>query len=71
MHPGSSRFRSFKAEKRAIPATGFVDGSFVQQFLDLSPAEQDKVMAGRNEYEKLQVEKTEIVRLLEEVGRLH
>jgi hypothetical protein len=66
-----SRFRSFKADKRSIPSTGFVDGSFVQQFLDLSPSKQDEIMNGRSEYEKLSVGKNEVVKVLEEVGRLH
>ncbi|GAA5939977.1 uncharacterized protein JCM15063_004361 [Sporobolomyces koalae] len=64
-------FRSFRADKRSTPSRGFVDGSFVQQFLDLEITEQDRVMAGRTEFEKLDVDKNEIVRVLEEVGRLH
>lgn len=65
------RFRSFKADKRSITSSGFVDGTFVQQFLDLPLSEQDRIMGGRNEYEKLTMEKEEVVRVLEEVGRLH
>jgi len=65
------RFRSFKVEKRSIPSSGFVDGTFVEQFLDLPAPEQDEIMGGRNEFEKLSAEKSEVIRVLEEVGRLH
>ncbi|GAA5997405.1 hypothetical protein JCM5350_003830, partial [Sporobolomyces pararoseus] len=64
-------FRSFKIEKRSIPSSGFVDGSFVQQFLDLSATEQDQIMEGKSEFEKLPADKNEVIRVLEEVGRLH
>ncbi|GAA5952645.1 hypothetical protein JCM3765_002231 [Sporobolomyces pararoseus] len=64
-------FRSFKIEKRSIPSSGFVDGTFVQQFLDLPAAEQDQIMEGRSEFARLQAEKNEVIRVLEEVGRLH
>ncbi|GAA6009649.1 hypothetical protein JCM11491_001047 [Sporobolomyces phaffii] len=64
-------FRSFKAENRTVPSKGFIDGSFVQQFLELSAGEQDKIMGGRTEFERLSASKGELVRVLEEVGRLH
>ncbi|GAA5851088.1 hypothetical protein JCM3766R1_006484 [Sporobolomyces carnicolor] len=65
-------FRSFKIEKRQTRSTGFVDGTFVEQFLDLSSELQDEIVQGRNEFERLHVkDKSELIKVLEEVARLH
>lgn len=70
-HTASSRYRAFKADKLKTPSTGFIDGDFVQSFLDLSKDVQEQVMQGKSEHERLTVDKAEIVRLLEEVARVH
>ncbi|GAA5820215.1 hypothetical protein JCM10212_006784 [Sporobolomyces blumeae] len=70
-HLSQETYRSFKSERRSTPSTGFVDGTFVQQFLDLSTADQVRVVEGRNEHEKLVASRDDIVRVLEEVARLH
>ncbi|GAA6057980.1 hypothetical protein JCM3770_004597 [Rhodotorula araucariae] len=64
-------FRAFKSDKTTLPGLGFVDGSFVEQFLDLAPEEQEQVVAGQSEHERLDVGREEVGRLLEEVARLH
>ncbi|GAA6052742.1 hypothetical protein NBRC10513_006811 [Rhodotorula toruloides] len=64
-------YRAFKADKVKTPSTGFIDGDFVQSFLDLSKDVQEQVMQGKSEHERLTVDKAEIVRLLEEVARVH
>ncbi|BGP20195.1 hypothetical protein JCM10213_005951 [Rhodosporidiobolus nylandii] len=64
-------FRSFKSDKHTSPAAGFIDGTFVEQFLDLSAAQQDEVVRGQSEHETLSLGREEVVRLLEEVARAH
>lgn len=65
------RFRSYKSDKVVSPAAGFVDGAFVERFLDLDEAEQERVLAGRSEPEKLDVAREEVIALLEEMARTH
>lgn len=65
------RYRAFKADKATTPSAGFVDGVFVEQFLDLSEAEQERVVQGASEHERLSLARHEVVRLLEEVARVH
>lgn len=67
----SRRFRSFKADKLRLPSAGFIDGSFVELFLDLSRSEQDAVLAGQSEHEAMKEGREEVVRVLEEVARAH
>ncbi|BGP43549.1 hypothetical protein JCM10449v2_007590 [Rhodotorula kratochvilovae] len=64
-------YRAFKSDKTTQQSAGFVDGSFVEQFLDLTPEEQEKVVAGQSEHERLDVGREEVGRLLEEVARVH
>ncbi|GEM11024.1 DNA damage-binding protein 1 [Rhodotorula toruloides] len=64
-------YRAFKADKLKTPSAGFIDGDFVQSFLDLAENMQAQVMQGKSEHQRLGVEKAEIVRLLEEVARVH
>ncbi|GAA5985538.1 hypothetical protein JCM10908_007016 [Rhodotorula pacifica] len=64
-------FRSYKSDKVVSPSAGFVDGSFVERFLDLSEGEQERVLAGRSEPEKLDVTREEAIALLEEMARTH
>ncbi|GAA5820839.1 hypothetical protein JCM11251_001838 [Rhodosporidiobolus azoricus] len=64
-------FRFFKTEKQRLPSAGFIDGSFVEQFLDLSPPQQDAVVAGVNIFATLEKGREEVVRLVEEVARAH
>ncbi|BGO95653.1 hypothetical protein NBRC10512_004328 [Rhodotorula toruloides] len=64
-------YRAYKADKLKTPSTGFIDGDFVQSFLDLSKDVQEQVMQGKSEHERLTVDKAEVVRLLEEVARVH
>lgn len=53
------------------PAAGFVDGTFVERFLDLEEDAQERVVQGRSEPEKLEVSREEVVALLEEMARVH
>ncbi|GJN94374.1 hypothetical protein Rhopal_007453-T1 [Rhodotorula paludigena] len=64
-------YRAFKADKATTPSAGFVDGVFVEQFLDLSEDEQERVVQGASEHERLSLARHEVVRLLEEVARVH
>ncbi|GAA5973926.1 hypothetical protein JCM21900_005000 [Sporobolomyces salmonicolor] len=64
-------FRAYKSNRRTLPSAGFVDGSFVELFLDLAVEEQDAVLAGRSAAERIGVARGEVVRVLEDVARLH
>ncbi|GAA5877302.1 hypothetical protein JCM3774_001631 [Rhodotorula dairenensis] len=64
-------FRSYKSDKVVSSAAGFVDGTFVERFLDLGEAEQERVLAGRSEPEKLDVTREDVIALLEEMARTH
>ncbi|GAA5871751.1 hypothetical protein JCM8547_008132 [Rhodosporidiobolus lusitaniae] len=64
-------FRAFKSDKQRLPSTGFIDGSFVETFLDLSREEQEKAVQGKSEHQALGVKREDVVRLLEEVARAH
>ena len=69
--PFLHRFRSYHSDKVVSPSAGFVDGSYVERFLDLSEPEQDRVLAGRSEPERLDVTREEVIALLEEMARTH
>ncbi|GAA5912974.1 hypothetical protein JCM5296_000784, partial [Sporobolomyces johnsonii] len=64
-------FRAYKSDKRTLAAAGFVDGSFVEQFLDLGAEAQDRVLEGRSAAERIEEGRAEVVRVLEDVARLH
>lgn len=67
----SSSFRSFKSERQTSPPAGFIDGNFVEQFAELSAEDVERVMEGGNEHERLGVSAAEVLRVVEEVARLH
>jgi hypothetical protein len=48
-----------------------VDGNFVERFAELSEEEITQVMEGRNEHEKLGVSAGEVLRIVEEMARMH
>ena len=65
------RFRSFKSERRKSTAAGFVDGDFVERFADLSEETMQRVLAGTNEHERLELSVLEVLKTVEEAARLH
>ncbi|KAG8861744.1 hypothetical protein FRB96_002702 [Tulasnella sp. 330] len=50
---------------------GFIDGDFVERFLDLSGNQIEKAMNGRNEAERLTADVTLIRQIVEQIGALH
>ncbi|CEQ42082.1 SPOSA6832_03869, partial [Sporobolomyces salmonicolor] len=68
---GRNSFRAYKSNRRTLPSAGFVDGSFVELFLDLTVEAQDAVLEGRSAAERIGVARGEVVRVLEDVARLH
>ena len=64
-------WRSFKSERKVLPSAGFVDGDFVERFLELTSEEIDAVLLGGTEAEKLSVGREEVMRLVEELSRMH
>ena len=74
-------FPSFRAPKSPLdstiitaaptPATGFIDGTFIEKFSELSNEAMDKVLAGASEFEKIELTREELIGMVEEVGRMH
>ncbi|KAK4046170.1 hypothetical protein OIV83_006279 [Microbotryomycetes sp. JL201] len=65
-------WRAFKSDRRTVASAGFVDGDFVQQFVELSPEDMDKVVQGAGkEHQRLDVSTHEVLKLVEELSRLH
>jgi DNA damage-binding protein 1 len=62
-------WRAFKDERRTEPATNFVDGDLVEQFLDLGPDRAAEVVAAVWPGGEHSVQ--EVQRRLEELQRLH
>ncbi|KAF8516138.1 CPSF A subunit region-domain-containing protein [Hysterangium stoloniferum] len=54
-------------------ATGFLDGDFLERFLDFDngSSEMQKAMEGKSAAEKLEISSSDIVRVLEELQTLH
>lgn len=46
---GHSEFRAFVAEKRHHPSRGFVDGDFIESFLDHDRTTMERIVAEMNE----------------------
>lgn len=65
------RFRSFKSERQKAPPAGFVDGNFVERFAELGPEDVERVMRGRGEFEGLIATKEQVLRVVEEMARMH
>lgn len=64
-------FRAFKAEYRTEPSAGFIDGTLLENLLSLDDGAINKVLQGTSDYEKVSVTKEEVVRLVEELQRMH
>ena len=66
------RWRSFESEKKAMEMEGFIDGDFVERFLELPESIQLQVIAGNKAgSKKLSSSLHEITDILEQLGRLH
>lgn len=71
-HLKQSDYRAFKTEYHTDPAVGFIDGAFVEELLELDSEDVDKVMAGGSEHESIvDVSKEDVIRLVEELQRMH
>lgn len=64
-------WRAFKSERKVLPSAGFVDGDFVERFLELNDQDVEKVMNGGSEAEKMKVTKEALSQLVEELSRMH
>jgi DNA damage-binding protein 1 len=62
-------WRSFRNERCTEPATNFVDGDLIEQFLDLQPDKAAEVVAAV--WPNGDVSVQEVQRRLEELQRLH
>ncbi|KAG8896128.1 hypothetical protein FRB99_009058 [Tulasnella sp. 403] len=66
-----STWRTPRTSRGNRSFVGFIDGDFVGQFLDLSEAQKDEVLAGRNEFERLKATKDELLGIVEQVTAIH
>lgn len=64
-------FRAFKAEYRTEPSAGFIDGTLLENLLSLDEKDIHQVLQGTSDYEKITTSKEEVVRLVEELQRMH
>lgn len=64
-------FRAFKAEYRTEPSAGFIDGTLLESLLSLEEEEIKTILQGTTEYENIATSKEEVVRLVEELQRMH
>ncbi|KAF9437707.1 DNA damage-binding protein 1a [Entomortierella beljakovae] len=64
-------WRTFRCESRTLASANFVDGDLIELFLDLSQDEINNVMDGPEDGERIKVPVDEIIKLVEELSRLH
>lgn len=64
-------FRAFKAEYRTAPSAGFIDGTILENLLSLDEQAISQVLVGSSEYERVATDREEVVRLVEELQRMH
>lgn len=69
--PHCLSWRAFKAEHRRTESVGFVDGSLIQTFADLSDAQVEAVMQGKREAEALTMTRRQLLDAVEELSRAH
>jgi len=72
--PGGKDLTSYRTPKNPRgprPFAGFIDGDFVERFLDLSDEEVKLVMSGRNEFERLHGTQEDVLQLVEQITALH
>jgi len=66
-----SQWRTPKMVNKTSPFAGFIDGDFVESFLNLSEEQMQQVMEGRNEFERLAGSKDDMMELVEHIASLH
>jgi hypothetical protein len=65
------RLRATNARYESHLSIGFLDGQFLERFLNLKPDMRRRVLEGTNEAEKLKLKEEQIERILEQFQRLH
>lgn len=66
-----AEWRQFKADYRTSDSVGFIDGTFVERWADLSPTEKAAVMEGGSEAEKILLSQEDISGLVEACELFH
>lgn len=65
-------WRAFRHDAGARPSAGFIDGDFVERFLDVrDEALVQEILDGANKYERIEVPYAELCSLLEGLRRIH
>lgn len=64
-------FRSFKSPYRTSPSLGFIDGTFIEELTNLSVQDMEAVMEGSNQHERIDKSKEDVIRVVEELQRMH
>lgn len=67
----SFRYRTPITARGRGAFAGFIDGDFVERFLDLSEGQVEKAMRGRNEAEHLTADPAAVRQIVEQIGALH
>lgn len=68
---GAIRWCRFKDETRSLESVGFIDGSFVERWVDLTPQQMEEVLAGQSEAQRLALTASGVSALVDELARLH
>ncbi|KAF9098142.1 DNA damage-binding protein 1a [Mortierella sp. AD031] len=72
-----TKWRQFRSDQRTMASTNFVDGDLIELFLDLTEEEVNKVLTGGKDKDGKEIGEpittpvAEIIKLVEELSRLH
>lgn len=66
------RWRSFNSDRKAMATENFIDGDFVERFLELPENLQNEVLNGTKPgSKKISASIIDVVSFLEDISRLH
>lgn len=54
-----------------MPSSGFIDGDFIETLTQCTDEQIEEIRKGSNEFEKLQGGKDDLLKLVEELARMH
>jgi hypothetical protein len=64
-------WRAFKTDHKQVPSSGFIDGDFIETLTQCTDEQIEEIRKGSNEFEKLQGGKDDLLKLVEELARMH
>lgn len=64
-------WRSFKTDHKQVPSSGFIDGDFIETLSQCTDEQIEEIIKGSNEFEKLEAGKDDLLKLVEDLARMH